>query len=192
MTTAVESEMSETGVETAILGGGCFWCLEAVFKQIKGVKTVTSGYCGGDVTEPCYQQVCSGETGHAEVVKVVFDSVLVSYRLLLEVFFTIHDPTTLNRQGNDIGTQYRSVIFALNEKQKQIALALVDELSSESIFSSPIVTKVEERSFPFWPAESEHQDYFFLHADQPYCHYVISPKLKKFRERFSRLFLSYR
>ncbi|MFN4063554.1 peptide-methionine (S)-S-oxide reductase MsrA [Azoarcus communis] len=171
-------------LETAVLGGGCFWCLEAVFREVEGVHSVTSGYAGGHVEHPAYRQVCEGSTGHAEVVRVEFDPAVLSYRDLLEIFFVIHDPTTLNRQGNDIGTQYRSVIFVSGDEQLHTALALIEELGEARIYPHAIVTRVE-RDAPFWPAEPEHHDYYTNHSDQPYCQYVVAPKVSKFREKFA-------
>lgn len=172
--------------DVAVLGGGCFWCLEAVFEDVVGVESVESGYCGGQLQRPTYQQVCDGGTGHAEVVKLTFDPALVSYRTLLEIFFTIHDPTTRNRQGNDLGTQYRSVIFAQDEAQMETARALIQELGEHRVFPSAIVTELKgaER---YWPAEGYHQHYFVNNAYQPYCQYVVAPKVVKYREKFAHL-----
>ena len=172
------------GLETAILGGGCFWCLEAVFREVEGVESVVSGYCGGHVPSPTYRQVCSGGTGHAEVVKIEFDPTRISYRELLEIFFFIHDPTTVDRQGNDVGPQYRSVIFADGETQLHTALALIEQLGEERVFPKAIVTRVE-RATAFWPAEEEHQHYYENNSDLPYCQYVVAPKVAKFRAKFS-------
>jgi peptide-methionine (S)-S-oxide reductase len=172
------------GLETAILGGGCFWCLEAVFREVEGVESVVSGYCGGHIQSPTYRQVCSGGTGHAEVVKVEFDPTRISYRELLEIFFFIHDPTTVDRQGNDVGPQYRSVIFADGETQLHTALALIEQLGEERVFPKAIVTRVE-RATTFWPAEEEHQHYYENNSDLPYCQYVVAPKVAKFRAKFS-------
>lgn len=169
--------------ETAILGGGCFWCLEAVFDLVDGVEEVVSGYCGGHLAEPGYHEVCAGGTGHAEVVKIVFDPGKVSYRELLDIFFTIHDPTTVDRQGNDIGPQYRSVIFVTSDAQLHTALATIEELGERRVFPKAIVTRVE-RAPTFWPAEPEHRDYYVNNSDQPYCQYVVAPKIAKFRSRF--------
>lgn len=174
------------GDQVAVLGGGCFWCLEAVFQEVAGVRSVQSGYCGGTLDHPDYQSVCAGHTGHAEVVRVVFDPSKLSYRDLLEVFFGIHDPTTPNRQGHDVGTQYRSVIFAQDETQRQIAQALIDEMAFEGVFDAPIVTELMGAE-PFWPAEPEHHDYFRRHPRQPYCMAVVAPKVMKFRQHFARL-----
>jgi len=163
--------------ETATLAGGCFWCLEAVYQSVRGVEKSVSGYMGGDVDNPTYEQVCSGRTGHAEVVQLTFDPAVISYEQLLEIFFEIHDPTTLNRQGNDVGTQYRSAIFYHTEEQRGIALRAMASLQ----LSDPVVTEVSPAS-AFWPAEAYHQDYFRNHQDQPYCAYVIAPKLAKYRK----------
>lgn len=176
--------MDAPALETAILGGGCFWCLEAVYREVEGVVSVLSGYAGGHVEAPAYRQVCEGTTGHAEVVKIEFDPARVSYRDLLEIFFVIHDPTTLNRQGNDIGTQYRSVIFVTNDEQLHTALSLIEELGEARVYPHAIVTRVE-RGVAFWPAEVEHHDYYANHSDQPYCQYVVAPKVSKFREKFA-------
>ncbi len=170
--------------ETAILGGGCFWCVEAAFQQLEGVQSVVSGYMGGRVPNPTYEQVCSGRSGHVEVAQITFDPAVISYQDLLEVFFTVHDPTTLNRQGNDVGEQYRSVIFYRDEEQRKTAQAVVDELTKERAFDNPIVTAIEPAS-TFYPAENYHQDYFKNHPAQPYCMFVVSPKVKKIREKFS-------
>lgn len=169
----------------ATLGGGCFWCLEAVYQEVDGVTAIVSGYAGGHVANPTYEQVCDKKTGHAEVVQLTYDPARVSYRALLEVFFAIHDPTTPDQQGNDIGPQYRSVIFTHDDEQAREARAIIDELATEQVFPSPIVTEV--RPLPvFYPAEAYHQDYFRQHARQPYCAFVIAPKLAKFRKRFAK------
>ena len=170
--------------EIAILAGGCFWCLEAVFLMTDGVLSVKSGYCGGGVDSPSYRQVCSGSTGHAEVVRLEFDPACISYREVLEIFFTIHDPTTLNRQGNDVGTQYRSAIFCTSDAQRETALAVIAELDRSGIFPARIVTEVKPAA-TFWPAEEDHDDYYWSNTDQPYCRYVISPKVAKFRQKFA-------
>jgi len=174
------------GKEVATLGGGCFWCLEAVYRDLRGVERVVSGYAGGHVANPSYQEVCNGNTGHAEVVQLAFDPAVVSYRDLLEVFFTIHDPTTLNRQGNDIGTQYRSVIFFHTPEQRRTAEELIAELKSQRVWPDPIVTELRpiER---FYPAEDYHQQYFEHNSGQPYCQLVVAPKLAKFRAKFAQL-----
>jgi peptide-methionine (S)-S-oxide reductase len=170
--------------EIATLAGGCFWCLEAVFDQLKGVVSVESGYMGGHVPDPTYEAVCSGRTGHAEVVRVTFDPAELTYRDLLSVFFTIHDPTTLNRQGNDIGTQYRSAIFFHSEEQKRTAEGVVAKLEAERLFRDPIVTEVVPAS-QFHLAEAGHQEYYErVGGANPYCSFVIEPKVAKFRKLF--------
>lgn len=169
--------------ETVTLAGGCFWCLEAVFKDLRGVERVVSGYAGGDSPDPTYQQVCAGITGHAEVIQVTFDPTVVSLRELLEVFFTIHDPTTLNRQGADVGTQYRSAIFYNSPEQKSTAEAIIKELNAGEIWGAPIVTQVEPLT-EFYEAESYHQDYFENNPSQPYCQMVVAPKVAKFRKAY--------
>ncbi|MFZ5561445.1 MAG: peptide-methionine (S)-S-oxide reductase MsrA [Pseudomonadota bacterium] len=174
-------------IENAVLGGGCFWCLDAVFRQVRGVRSVVSGYAGGPRPNPTYEQVCSGATGHAEVVAVTFDPALVSFRELLEIFFAIHDPTTPNRQGGDIGTQYRSAIFCQNGAQETQARALIAELEAGQVFDAPVVTEIVTEKEPFWPAEAGHQNYYALHPGQGYCQLVIAPKLSKFRHRFAPL-----
>jgi peptide-methionine (S)-S-oxide reductase len=168
--------------EVATLGGGCFWCLEAVYQELRGVEKVESGYSGGDVPNPTYRQVCSETTGHAEVVQVTFDPDEVSYKDILEVYFTIHDPTTLNRQGADVGTQYRSVIFYHDEEQKRIAEEVISDLEKERIWNSPIVTEVAPFD-KFYVAEDYHQDYFRNNGFQPYCQVIIAPKVAKFRKQ---------
>jgi len=168
--------------EVATLGGGCFWCLEAVYQELRGVEKVESGYSGGDFPNPTYRQVCSETTGHAEVVQVTFDPDEVSYRDVLEVYFTIHDPTTLNRQGADVGTQYRSVIFYHTEEQKRVAEEVISDLETEGIWNSPIVTEVAPFD-EFYVAEDYHQDYFRNNGFQPYCQVIIAPKVAKFRKQ---------
>ena len=170
------------GKEVATLAGGCFWCLEAVYDELKGVTDVVSGYAGGSVPKPSYEQVCTGKTGHAEVVQVTFDS-SVSFRQLLEVFFTIHDPTTLNRQGGDVGTQYRSAIFYRSPEQKATAEQVIAELTAKKLWSGPMVTQLVP-FVEFYPAEDYHQEYFAHHPDQGYCQIVIAPKVAKFRKHF--------
>jgi peptide-methionine (S)-S-oxide reductase len=170
--------------ETATLAGGCFWCLEAVYENLNGVSKVESGYMGGATANPSYRDVCSGMTGHAEVVQVTFDPGVVSYSDILNVFFAIHDPTTLNRQGNDVGTQYRSAIFYHSPEQKQAAEAKIAELTAAQLFDRPIVTEVAPAG-PFYQAEDYHQGYFRAHPEQPYCQYVVSPKVAKFRKQFA-------
>lgn len=168
--------------QTITLAGGCFWCLEAVYDQMRGVVSVASGYMGGVRPRPTYQEVCSGLSGHVEVVQVTFDTAEVSYRDILEVFFAIHDPTTLNRQGNDVGPQYRSVIFVHSDEQRRVAEEIIGELAPE--FSDPIVTKIEN-AVEFWVAEEYHQQYFSNNPRQPYCSYIVAPKVAKFRKQFS-------
>jgi peptide-methionine (S)-S-oxide reductase len=171
------------GREVATLAGGCFWCLEAVYQQLKGVDSVVSGYAGGHVSNPSYEAVCTGATGHAEVVQVTYDPNVVSYQDLLNVFFTIHDPTTLNRQGADVGTQYRSAIYYHDEAQKQIAEATIAEFTAQGVWRDPIVTEVTPLD-TFYPAEAYHQNYYINHPYQGYCQVVIAPKVAKFRTRF--------
>ncbi len=171
-------------MEIADLGGGCFWCLEAVYSELEGVKEVVSGYEGGQVLDPTYKQVSSGNTGHAEVVRVTFDPDVVSFDDILLVFFTIHDPTTLNRQGADVGTQYRSVIFYHDEMQKEMAEKLIAELDASGAWPDPIVTEVTEAK-TFYSAEDYHQEYYRYNSQQPYCQVVINPKLAKFRKNFA-------
>lgn len=173
-------------IETITLGGGCFWCLEAAFTDINGVESAVSGYAGGATEQPTYQQVCSGDTGHAEVIQVRFDDSLIDVRTLLELFFAIHDPTTLNRQGADVGTQYRSVIFYHNEQQKRAAESLMADLEVERVWSDPIVTELQPAP-AFYPAEDYHQNYYNQNSARPYCQSVISPKLAKLRAQYSRL-----
>ena len=168
----------------ATLGGGCFWCLEAVYQQLEGVEQLVSGYAGGHVENPTYEQVCGKKTGHAEVVQLTYDASRVSFRDLLEVFFTIHDPTTKDRQGNDVGPQYRSVIFYHDEEQRRAAEEIIAELTAEHAFEAPIVTEVKPLT-RFYAAENYHQNYFAQNSSQPYCAYVISPKLAKFRRKFA-------
>ena len=172
-----------TNLQTATLAGGCFWCLEAVYDEIKGVQGVESGYAGGHTINPTYRDVCYSDTGHAEVVQVHFDPNVVSYRDLLNVFFAIHDPTTLNRQGADVGTQYRSAIFYHTPEQRQIAEDTIKELTTARLWESPIVTEIAPLDV-FYPAEDYHQDYFQQNPYQPYCQYVIVPKVAKFRKYF--------
>jgi peptide-methionine (S)-S-oxide reductase len=175
-----------TNLQTATLAGGCFWCLEAVYDEIKGVHSVESGYAGGSVDNPSYREVCNGDTGHAEVVQVHFDPNVVSYRDLLNVFFAIHDPTTLNRQGADVGTQYRSAIFYHDEEQKRIAEELIKELNAQDIWERTIVTEVTKFD-KFYVAEDYHQEYFARNPYQPYCMAVVAPKVSKFRKHFLEL-----
>jgi peptide-methionine (S)-S-oxide reductase len=173
----------EQARELATLGGGCFWCLEAVYKELRGVERVVSGYAGGRVADPSYEQVCSGSTGHAEVVQITYDPRAVSFRELLEVFFTIHDPTTLNRQGADVGTQYRSAVFYHTPEQREEAERVIAELTAEGVWPSPIVTEVVPLE-KFYPAEDYHQDYFARNPFQGYCRMVVAPKVAKFRKQF--------
>ena len=168
--------------ETATLGGGCFWCLEAVYDEMQGVSAVESGYMGGHVADPDYRSVCTGTTGHVEVVQVTFDPAVTSYREILEVFFATHDPTSRDRQGNDAGPQYRSVIFYHSEQQRQAAEQTIAEFDHQALFSRPIVTDLRAAT-PFYVAEDYHQEYFRNNPQQPYCAFVVSPKLKKFREK---------
>jgi peptide-methionine (S)-S-oxide reductase len=171
------------GKEMATLAGGCFWCLEAVYDEMKGVESVESGYMGGRTLNPTYREVCDGDTGHAEVVKITFDPAIVSFRELLEVFFVIHDPTTLNRQGNDAGTQYRSAIFYHSPEQKAVAEEVISSLNAAKLWSGPIVTEVTPAS-TFYVAEDYHQEYFARNPAQPYCMFVVAPKVIKFRKEF--------
>lgn len=170
-------------METTTLGGGCFWCLEAVFDQLKGVTDVVSGYAGGQVKNPTYKQVCTGMTGHAEVVQITFDPDVVSFKDILHIFFTIHDPTTLNRQGPDVGTQYRSVIFYHSPEQKAAAEQVIAEITEADIWDDPIVTEVAPLA-TFYPAEDYHQEYFVNNPAQGYCRVVIAPKVAKFRRKY--------
>jgi len=172
------------GAEIATLGGGCFWCLEAVFDNLQGVVSVESGYCNGRTVNPTYKQVCNGDTGHAEVVRVTFDPAVISFREILEVFFTIHEPTTLNRQGNDAGTQYRSGIYCHSPEQKLVAEQLIAELTANKAYSAPIVTEVVAAQ-TFYVAEDYHQEYFENNGAQPYCQFVVAPKVAKFRKKFA-------
>jgi peptide-methionine (S)-S-oxide reductase len=174
-------------IETATLGGGCFWCLEAVFTDVDGVESVESGYAGGHVESPSYEEVCGGRTGHAEVVRVQFDADRIGYREILQIFFSIHDPTTPDRQGNDIGTQYRSVIFHHSDAQRAVAQQLIDELERQRVFDDPIVTQVLPVP-QYWPAEDYHRRYYERNPYQGYCMMVVGPKVAKFRKQFkSRL-----
>ncbi len=178
--------MNTTNLRTATLAGGCFWCLEAVYDEIRGVHSVESGYAGGQVDNPSYREVCNGTTGHAEVVQVHFDPSVVTYRDLLSVFFVIHDPTTLNRQGADIGTQYRSAIFYHDDEQKKIAEEVIKDLTDQKLFDRPIVTEVTKLD-KFYVAEDYHQEYFARNPYQPYCMAVVAPKVSKFRKHFLEL-----
>ncbi len=172
--------------EVAVFGGGCFWCTEAVFSELKGVSDVVPGYAGGNFKNPTYTDVCSGKTGHAEVVKITFNPSTISYKQLLDIFFKIHDPTTLNRQGADIGTQYRSVVFYTSKEQEEIAKQKISELNTEKVLPNPVVTEVSELTI-FYEAEKYHHNYFINNPMQPYCKFVVNPKVKKFRGAFSPL-----
>jgi peptide-methionine (S)-S-oxide reductase len=173
----------EGTVEVATLGGGCFWCIEAAFQEIRGIVNVESGYAGGTAASPTYEQVCTGATGHAEVVQVTFDPNTVSFREILEIFFTAHDPTTLNRQGADVGSQYRSAIFYHDEKQKEVAEQVIEELDSSKVWDGPIVTQVEPFK-SFYRAEDYHRRYFERHPEAAYCRVVIAPKIAKLRRKY--------
>lgn len=170
-------------LETAIFGGGCFWCLEAIFDRLAGVESVESGYMGGTVEKPSYEQVCGGDTRHVEVVRVTFDPEQITFRDLLEVFFSVHDPTTLNRQGGDVGTQYRSVVFYTSEEQRRKTEEAIAAMNAAHAFDKPIVTTVEPAT-AFWMAEGYHQEYFDNNSYKPYCQFVIAPKLAKFQKKF--------
>ncbi len=174
-------------METIVLGGGCFWCVEAAFSKTKGVVSAVSGYAGGSVENPSYEQVCGGRTGHAEVVQVTFDTSKITLEDILHIYFLIHDPTTLNRQGHDIGTQYRSVVFYMNEKQKESVEKVIAELGAEKIYSDQFVTEVLPLDV-FYPAEDYHQHYFANNPEQAYCQAVIEPKLAKFRQKYSKFY----
>jgi peptide-methionine (S)-S-oxide reductase len=177
-------EVHTPGLEVATLAGGCFWCLEAVYDQIKGVEAVASGYIGGQLEHPTYEAVCSGRTGHAEAVRIVFNPQIISYQELLEIFFVIHDPTTLNRQGNDIGTQYRSAIYYHSEAQKKTAEALIASFNKEKLYPAPIVTELAPAT-TWYEAEAYHQEYFARNPLQGYCQVVVGPKVAKFRKQFA-------
>jgi peptide-methionine (S)-S-oxide reductase len=173
--------------EIATFGGGCFWCLDAAFRQLRGVERVVSGYSGGKRPNPTYEQVCAGVTGHAEVIQITYDPAIITYRDLLGVLFTIHDPTTLNRQGNDVGTQYRSVIYYHSPEQKEVAGEVIADMTANAVWDDPIVTEVAPFS-EFYPAEAYHQDYFSKNPYQPYCAAIVAPKVSKVRkEYFDRL-----
>ena len=178
--------MSESNLQKATLGGGCFWCLEAVYQQVRGVVHVESGYTGGQTLNPDYDSVCTGKTGHAEVVQIEFDANVLTYQKILEIFFAIHDPTTLNRQGNDIGSQYRSVIYAHDKEQRMIAQNVIKQLTQGNIFDQPIVTELADLP-TYYKAEDYHQNYFNNHPEQGYCAFVVSPKVSKFRKQFAEL-----
>jgi len=170
--------------EVAILGAGCFWCIEAVFEELQGVESVESGYTGGSIEDPTYKQICTGTTGHAEVAKITFNPEVVSFREVLEVFWKTHDPTTLNRQGADVGTQYRSAVFYLSDSQKEEAEHYKKRLNESGAYSAPVITEITKAG-TYYPAENYHQDYYLQNPDQGYCRYVIQPKLEKFRKAFA-------
>lgn len=172
-----------TATQTAVLGGGCFWCVEAVYDQLKGVRSAESGYAGGKSANPTYDDVCGGRTGHAEVVRIEFDPDELSFEDLLRVFFTIHDPTTKDRQGNDVGTQYRSVIFAQSAEQRKVAESVIAELNQAKLWRDPIVTEIADAA-PYYAAEQYHQEYFARNGRQPYCQAIVAPKVAKFRKQF--------
>ena len=176
--------MASENLEVATLGAGCFWCVEAVFDDLQGVEDVVSGYSGGHAESPTYRQVCDGTTGHAEVAQITFDPAQVSFKDVLHVFFAVHDPTTLNRQGSDVGTQYRSAIFYHSEEQKLAAEEVIYEITKEGVFDDPIVTEVVKFE-KFWPAEGYHQEYFANNPNQPYCVGVVAPKVAKFRQKYA-------
>ncbi|MBU2181221.1 MAG: peptide-methionine (S)-S-oxide reductase MsrA [Gammaproteobacteria bacterium] len=173
-------------IQAATVAGGCFWCIEAAFNQLQGVLNATSGYMGGQTDNPSYRDICTGLTGHAEVVQLEFDASIISFKQLLEILFFLHDPTTLNRQGNDIGTQYRSAVFVHNEQQQLEVKRFIDELSQQQVYPDPIVTSIEPID-TFYPAESYHQGYAAQNPNQPYCQFLVLPKLAKFRQRFAAL-----
>lgn len=178
-------QQDRAAIAVATLGGGCFWCTEAVFLEVEGVLAVESGYAGGHLPNPTYEAICNGDTGHAEVVRVRFDPLVIAYRDVLEIFFGTHDPTTLNRQGNDVGTQYRSVIFTESEGDAAIARETIATLTQQNVFGAPIVTQVTPLNGNYFPAEAYHQNYFAQHPNQGYCAYVVAPKVAKLRQKFS-------
>ena len=177
------SQKKESNLETITLGGGCYWCVEAVYENLDGVKSVVSGFSGGKTTNPTYEEVCTGATGHAEVVQITYDKTITNVNEIFKVFFTVHDPTTLNRQGADVGTQYRSVIFYKNEEQKKAAQSIITSLNKAKVYDNPITTKVEPFT-KFYKAESYHQNYYANNKNQPYCKMVIQPKIEKFEKVF--------
>ncbi|KAF2334220.1 peptide-methionine (S)-S-oxide reductase MsrA [Flavobacterium ginsenosidimutans] len=179
----ISQNKKASNLETITLGGGCYWCVEAVYENLDGVKSVVSGFSGGNVANPTYEEVCTGETGHAEVVQITYDKNVTDINEIFKVFFTVHDPTTLNRQGADVGTQYRSVIFYKNAEQKKAAESIISELNKAKVYKSPIVTKVEPFKV-FYKAEDYHQNYYSNNKNQPYCKMVIQPKLEKFEKVF--------
>ena len=184
LTIMANAQSTHAMKEEAVLGAGCFWCVEAVFQELKGVESVESGYMGGHIDNPTYQQVSSGTSGHAEVAKIIFDSNVISFKEILEVFWKTHDPTTLNQQGADRGTQYRSAIFYVNNEQKELASTYKKRLDESGAFNNPIVTEITKTS-TYYPAEKYHQDYYTLNPNQGYCQYVIQPKVEKFRKAFA-------
>ncbi len=175
-----------SNLETAVFGGGCFWCTEAIFTRLKGVESVESGYAGGQISNPTYEQVSNGDTGHAEAIEIQFDPSIIQYADLLNVFFATHDPTTLNRQGNDTGTQYRSAIFYTTPEQKETALQFIKQLGDDGVYEDAIVTEVSPLT-KFWPAESYHRRYYDQNQNKPYCQFVINPKIAKLRAKFAPL-----
>ena len=177
--------MSLPRIETLTLGGGCFWCTEAVFERVRGIIQVQSGYCNGTALQPTYEQVCSGRTGHNEVVRLTFDPAIISVQQILEIFFAIHDPTTLNRQGNNVGTQYRSGIYFHTPQQQQVAQAMLEQLAQERVFDAPLTTELLPEQ-NFWPAEDYHAQYYARNPSQGYCAAIIGPKLAKFRQTFTQ------
>lgn len=179
----ISQNKKASNLETITLGGGCYWCVEAVYENLDGVKSVVSGFSGGKVANPTYEEVCSGSTGHAEVVQITYDSTITNLNEIFKVFFTVHDPTTLNRQGADVGTQYRSVIFYKNEEQKKAAQSIIADLNKAKVYDNPIVTKVEPFK-AFYKAEDYHQNYYANNKNQPYCKMVIQPKIEKFEKVF--------
>lgn len=179
--------MEPNKLETVVLGGGCFWCLDAVYSRTKGIKSVTSGYAGGDDPYPDYEKVCSGVTGHAEVVEVKFDPEQINYEDILNIFFLIHDPTSLNKQGNDIGNQYRSIILYANEDQKSLAEKTIKKFEKTRVFEKKIITEIKPLE-NFYKAEEYHQDYFAKNPEKSYCQYIIAPKLNKFREKYRKFY----
>ncbi|MDZ4700697.1 MAG: peptide-methionine (S)-S-oxide reductase MsrA [Rhodothermales bacterium] len=176
--------MAAQALEVATIGGGCFWCIEAVYSPLKGIEKIVSGYAGGHKPDPTYKEVCTGTTGHAEVVQLTFDPSVIPFNDVLEIFFAMHDPTTLNRQGGDVGTPYRSVVYYHDDAQKRTAESVIARLTADEVFDDPIVTQVEPLDV-FWPAESYHQDYFARNSYQPYCMAVIAPKVIKLREKYA-------
>ena len=177
--------MSLPRIETLTLGGGCFWCTEAVFERVRGIIQVQSGYCNGTALQPTYEQVCTGRTGHNEVVRLTFDPAIISVQQILQIFFAIHDPTTLNRQGNDVGTQYRSGIYFHTPQQQQVAQAMLEQLAQERVFDAPLTTELLPEQ-NFWPAEDYHAQYYARNPSQGYCAAIIGPKLAKFRQTFTQ------